>query len=532
MELRVLRGHEIKEFAQLFNDDQKFSMDIMMVSYHKDILFIGAFDQKLVGAIGIYDFKKIVYFWIQNQRVDIARQLINMAITLTQDDLYIESFVQWKELCLSLGFQRTDRDNQLVYHHKIMKRFTEYKQVHDFIASQKQRVYALDNFRHFMQDMGTPQILLKTIHIGGTNGKGSTTNYMRSVLQKAGYKVATFTSPVLVTRLEIMRINDQHIQEDEIITYANRYMDLWLEYELSMFEIEVFIAIMFFIKHRVDFAIFEVGLGGELDATNIVSPLICANTNIGLDHIDYLGDTYEKIARTKAGIVKEGIPFVTGEKKQVCLDVFEDICQQHHSPLIQVQEIQNIENHDGFLTYDYRGHHITLQTSAIYQCQNSALAVEILEYLKEYDYLTFSDKQLLDGLKEAMWAGRFEIVCKQPLMIIDGAHNKEGMEAFYQSARKYSNIKIIFSALKDKDTHAMMELLLKLTDDITVCEFDFYRAQTVEKLAEDFPVKLQKDWHQAIDEAFLHQGVVFITGSLYFLAQVRPYILQYAKKIK
>ncbi|UTY38857.1 Mur ligase family protein [Allocoprobacillus halotolerans] len=316
MELRVLRGHEIKEFAQLFNDDQKFSMDIMMASYHKDILFIGAFDQKLVGAIGIYDFKKIVYFWIQNQRVDIARQLINMAITLTQDDLYIESFVQWKELCLSLGFQRTDRDNQLVYHHKIMKRFTEYKQVHDFIASQKQRVYALDNFRHFMQDMGTPQILLKTIHIGGTNGKGSTTNYMRSVLQKAGYKVATFTSPVLVTRLEIMRINDQHIQEDEIITYANRYMDLWLEYELSMFEIEVFIAIMFFIKHRVDFAIFEVGLGGELDATNIVSPLICANTNIGLDHIDYLGDTYEKIARTKAGIVKEGIPFVTGEKNK------------------------------------------------------------------------------------------------------------------------------------------------------------------------------------------------------------------------
>lgn len=98
--------------------------------------------------------------------------------------------------------------------------------------------------------------------------------------------------------------------------YANRYMDLWLQYELSMFEIEVFIAIMFFIRHRVDFAIFEVGLGGELDATNIIYPMICANTNIGLDHIEYLGDTYEKIARTKAGIVKEGIPYVTGEKNK------------------------------------------------------------------------------------------------------------------------------------------------------------------------------------------------------------------------
>ena len=152
-----------------------------------------------------------------------------------------------------------------------------------------------------------------------------------------------------------------------------------------------------------------------------------------------------------------------------------------------------------------------------------------MEYLKEYEYLTYTDEQLLNGLLEATWAGRFETVCQHPFIIIDGAHNKEGIEAFYQSAKKYSHIKIIFSALKDKDTHAMMEMLLKLTDDITVCEFDFYRAQTVEKLAENFPVKIEKDWHKAIDQAFLHEGVVFVTGSLYFLAQVRPYILEHQK---
>mgnify|MGYP003375460576 FL=1 len=112
-------------------------------------------------------------------------------------------------------------------------------------------------------------------------------------------------------------------------------------------------------------------------------------------------------------------------------------------------------------------------------------------------------------------------------MIIDGAHNKEGMMAFYESAKKYHNIKIIFSALRDKDTHAMLELLLKLSDDVTVCEFDFYRAQSAIKLAEDFPVKIEKDWHKAIDDAFSHDGVVFITGSLYFLSQVRPYIINH-----
>ena len=532
MELRILRGHEIKEAIKRIDD--QIVLDLLMDSYQKNLFFIGAFEDDMIGAIGISHFQEIAYLWVEknDHQKEIASKLIRMSQTLTQDDLYVSFSTQWDDVYEDLGFQKQIDLKRWIYHHFVHKRFTSYGQVHDFIASQKQRVYALDNFKRFMKDMGNPQTLLKSIHIGGTNGKGSTTNYIRSVLQKAGYKVATFTSPVLVTRLEIMRINNQHIQEDEMMIYANRYMDLWLQYELSMFEIEVFIAIMFFIRHRVDFAIFEVGLGGELDATNIIYPMICANTNIGLDHIEYLGDTYEKIARTKAGIVKEGIPYVTGEKKQDCLDVFKEICQLHHSPLIQVQDIQNIQDHGEYLTYDYRQYHITLQTSAIYQCQNSALAIEILLYLKEYGYLAFDDKQLLDGLKEAAWAGRFEIVSHHPLMIIDGAHNLEGMEAFYQSACKYKNIKIIFSALKDKDTHAMMECLLKLTNDITVCEFDFYRAQTVEKLAEDFPVKIQKDWHQAIDEAFLHQGVVFITGSLYFLAQVRPYILQHQKNTR
>ena len=153
-----------------------------------------------------------------------------------------------------------------------------------------------------MDDLGNPQLILDCIHIGGTNGKGSTTNYIKEVLKQAGYRVATFTSPALYSRLDIIRINDQFIDDKTMVKYANRYVDLWLKYEISMFEIEVFIAIMYFIENNVDIAIFEVGLGGLLDATNIIKPMLAINTNIGLDHVDYLGHDYQSIALNKAGM--------------------------------------------------------------------------------------------------------------------------------------------------------------------------------------------------------------------------------------
>lgn len=559
MEIRILRGHEVHlanqlirsvflediapaysqegvgEFLSCFEDE-----NILTLMKTHQLIMLGAFDKTLVGVIGLKELNHIHSLFVdkQYQNRHIGSKLMDAAKKLMYGKISVNSAPFAVSFYQKQGFQVVDQLQEvngilfvpMEYQSVDEHQFTTYDQVHEFIASQKDRVYALDNFQRFMNDFANPQKLLKTIHIGGTNGKGSTTNYIRSVLQKEGYKVATFTSPVLVTRLEIMRINNQHIEDQEIIQYANRYMSIWLEYELSMFEIEVFIAIMYFLKHHVDFAIFEVGLGGELDATNIVSPIISANTNIGLDHTDYLGHTYEEIAKTKGGIIKDHIPFVTGEKKTSCLEVFQQICDDHHSPLIKVKSIENIEDTPTTVSFDYRGYHITLNTSARYQSENSALAIEILLYLKENGYIQLSHQTLTDGLKEAVWEGRFEKICDNPLIIIDGAHNKEGMEAFYQSAKKYKDIKVIFSALRDKDTHAMLELLLKLTNDVTVCEFDFYRAQSAVKLAESFPVKIQEDWKKAVDDVFSHQGVVFITGSLYFISQVRPYLLLKMKK--
>ncbi len=464
------------------------------------------------------------------RRRGIGKKLVEIIDNLVLEDLevnvgaYAKSFFEHIGFSLKVDFEKKDTYSMIKKRY-VEKKFSNYDEVVEFINGQKDRVYSLDNFRNYMENLGNPQLILDCVHIGGTNGKGSTTNYIKEVLKQAGYKVATFTSPALYSRLDIIRINDQFIDEQTMVNYANRYVDLWLKYEISMFEIEVFIAIMYFIEQKVDIALFEVGLGGLLDATNIIIPKLAINTNIGLDHVDYLGHDYQSIALNKAGIVKEGIDYLTGETKPECLVVFEKVCQEKHSTLLTLAPITNIIDGNN-VSYRYRNYDIILDTPALYQIYNSALALEALLYLKEHQIINFSDDDLLQGMYNARWAGRFEIVNIEPLIIIDGAHNKEGIDAFYECAKKYDKIKIIFSALRDKDYKHMIEKLLSLTDDITICEFEHVRASDAKTLADGFNVKIEPDYKVAIDDAFSHDGTVFVTGSLYFISKVREYIVK------
>lgn len=418
----------------------------------------------------------------------------------------------------------------IIYQNKIIqiktkKQFKHYEEVYDFIHQQKDRVYSLDNFKKYMQEFYNIQHALKCIHVCGTNGKGSTVNYMKEVLIKQGYTVGTFTSPALISRLDVVRINDEWIKEQFIVDVANRYVDNWLKYEISLFEIEVFISILYFIYQGVDYAIYEVGLGGELDATNIILPMVCVNTNIGLDHMDYLGDSYESIARAKAGIIKEHVDFITGEHKQECVDIFRDTCEKHHSHLIRLDRIHDLQDGEN-VKYTYKDYNIVLNTPALYQIENSALALATLLYLKEHHFIELDESSIVEGLFEAKWAGRFEIISEKPLIILDGAHNREGVDELYRSARKLHNLKIIFSALRDKDTDYMIERLLDLTYDITVCEFKHPRSQSAKLLAGDYPVKIEPDFRKALDDIYLQEGTFLITGSLYFISEVRKYLLQ------
>lgn len=515
MEYRILKENEIDQVNILVEPSIN----------KQDLTFGCIINENIVGLISLRNNNYISVLYVDNQYRDlgIEKKLVELVDNLVIGDLEVSNDEFTKDFYLDLGFEVID-DLKMIKKRKIEARFNTYDEVVEFINSQKDRVYSLNNFKNYMNDLGNPQLKLDCIHIGGTNGKGSTTNYIKEVLKQAGYKVATFTSPAMYSRLDIIRINDQFIDEETMVLYANRYVDLWLKYEISMFEIEVFIAIMYFIENNVDFTIFEVGLGGLLDATNIIMPKLAINTNIGMDHIDYLGDTYESIALNKAGIVKEGIDYLTGETREECLNVFKDVCLKHHSNLLTVQPITNIIDGNN-ICYHYRNYDVVLDTPALYQVKNSALALEALLYLKEHRIVEFSDDDLLQGLYNAKWPGRFEIISVNPLIIIDGAHNKEGIDAFYECAKKYDNIKIIFSALRDKDYKHMIEKLLTLTDDITICEFEHVRASDAKTLASGFDVKVQPDFKVALDDAFNHEGTVFVTGSLYFISKVRNYIV-------
>lgn len=504
--------------------------------YQYILTYVALIDNHIVGMISFdVSTAQIDLLFIDHLyfKQGIATQLVETIEKLSLNDIHVNASHYSLSFFQKNGFQIVDEQQCKDYIPMMKKivtqqKFKRYEDVYDFINSQKDRVYSLDNFRKFMKDMSNPQLALKCIHIGGTNGKGSTTNYIKEVLKKAGYLVGTFTSPALITRLDVIRINDVNIDEQTVVDLANRYVDVWLEYEISLFEIEVFIAIMYFLQKGVNIAIFEVGLGGQLDATNIIHPLVAVNTNIGLDHVDYLGDSYESIAKAKAGIIKDGVDFITGEHKQECLDIFRDQCDRHHSQLLRVDRIHDIQDGEN-VKYCYRDYNIVLDTSALYQIYNSALAIETLLYLRDKKDIYFDDQDLVYGLFEAKWAGRFEKLRNIPLIIIDGAHNREGVDELYRSARKFHDLKIIFSALKDKDTNYMIERLLELTYDITICEFEHPRAQKAKLLAKDYPVKVEPDYIKAIDEAFDYQGTLLITGSLYFISKIRPYIQQKIK---
>lgn len=504
--------------------------------YQYILTYVALIDNHIVGMISFdVSTAQIDLLFIDHLyfKQGIATQLVETIEKLSLNDIHVNASHYSLSFFQKNGFQIVDEQQCKDYIPMMKKivtqqKFKRYEDVYDFINSQKDRVYSLDNFRKFMKDMSNPQLALKCIHIGGTNGKGSTTNYIKEVLKKAGYLVGTFTSPALITRLDVIRINDVNIDEQTVVDLANRYVDVWLEYEISLFEIEVFIAIMYFLQKGVNIAIFEVGLGGQLDATNIIHPLVAVNTNIGLDHVDYLGDSYESIAKAKAGIIKDGVDFITGEHKQECLDIFRDQCDRHHSQLLRVDRIHDIQDGEN-VKYCYRDYNIVLDTSALYQIYNSALAIETLLYLRDKKDICFDDQDLIYGLFEAKWAGRFEKLRNIPLIIIDGAHNREGVDELYRSARKFHDLKIIFSALKDKDTNYMIERLLELTYDITICEFEHPRAQKAKLLAKDYPVKVEPDYIKAIDEAFDYQGTLLITGSLYFISKIRPYIQQKIK---
>ncbi|MGL4336851.1 MAG: bifunctional folylpolyglutamate synthase/dihydrofolate synthase [Turicibacter sp.] len=384
----------------------------------------------------------------------------------------------------------------------------------------------------------------KTIHIGGTNGKGSTVTYLSSVLQEAGYIVGTYTSPYIEIFNERIAINGEMISDDDLAWCANIVKPIIEQINLSPigpfteFEIITLISFVYFKNKAVDIVIYEVGLGGRLDATNVIEPIACGITNIGHDHQLILGESLEAIAHEKLGILKPGVPVFTTVEDHQLLPIFEESCANVNTKLIKALEkypASAVMQSSKGIQFDWESlKGVCLSMKGEHQLKNATLAYSILKYLKEKRNFNISDVSIYRGMKEAFWKGRFELLHDEPPIIIDGAHNPEGMKQLCQTvATLYPNHRkhFVVSILKDKDVFEMFESLQTVADDICFTTFKDVRAQSGEaqwQLYGQAHATFHEEYETVLDELMdelTENDCLVITGSLYFIGNVRKYLL-------
>lgn len=429
-----------------------------------------------------------------------------------------------------------------------------YKEAIEF--HKKSKVYGsilgLDTIRNLMHELNDVWKELQIVHIAGTNGKGSVCCFLASVLKEAGYRVGQFNSPAVFDMREVYRINGEMISEEE---YANcmeavaSACDAMVEKGLAhptVFEIETAIAFLWFYQKSCDIVLLEVGMGGSTDATNLIEkPLCSVLTSISMDHMDFLGNTLEEIAKVKAGIIKENCPVVSAKQQPEVMAALKEQSLEKNADLYVVAEYldESVKLQDSSLCYMYPGFgYIELGMNGNYQIANSALAIEVLACLRRKGY-SISDEVIFKGLKQAKWKGRFECISKKPYFIMDGAHNTDAAMQLKESLRKqFSNKKKIgiMGVMADKPYREMLDILLPEFDRIYTVTPDNPRALAASKLAEVISEITQKEHESvgvasnsvgqavqmAVEEAEkdLSNTVIVAFGSLYYLAEVKKAI--------
>ncbi|WP_028402950.1 bifunctional folylpolyglutamate synthase/dihydrofolate synthase [Ectobacillus panaciterrae] len=412
----------------------------------------------------------------------------------------------------------------------------------------------LERMAWMLEQLDHPQRRIKCVHIAGTNGKGSTVTYMRSILQKAAYKVGTFTSPYIESFNERISINGEPIADAELVQLVNAVKPVVEKLEetdlgaATEFEIITVMAFYYFgFQNICDIVLLETGLGGRYDSTNVIYPVLSIITTIGHDHMHILGETLAEIAEEKAGIIKSGVPVVTGVLQQEAAEVIHAVAKEKRAKVYQIGRDFSIQHlYSGAkgeaLSFGCPFH--TLEEAFIsmkgtHQVHNAALALMGMYYLKTYQSFLIEEQHIRDGLREAFWLGRFEQLSSSPAIIIDGAHNPEGVESLVQTMQAHygdKRITVLFSALGDKKIDEMVEKLEEIADRIIFTSFAFARAVSPQLLAAHCRIRekeVYEDWQYALDTTMrgLNENDVFlITGSLYFISAVRKYLKQTKSK--
>lgn len=401
----------------------------------------------------------------------------------------------------------------------------------------------LARMEYIMEKLNHPEKANKWVHIAGTNGKGSTLTFIRSSLEEAGYKTGTFTSPYIETFNERISVNGIPVSDQMIVDLANRIKPIAEELEKTVYgppsEFEIITAMMFlcFAEYEpIDIGIIEVGLGGRLDSTNVLTPLISVITTIGMDHMEFLGNSIEQIAGEKAGIIKPGIPVISGVIQKEAQEVIINNAVRNNSNVAWLNKDFFIQNRGGEIVF--RTSHedeisdITIGLLGIHQLNNAAVAIKVLQYLNTFSSYEINQSAIKQGIKKAFWPGRMELLDVKPFIMVDGAHNPEGVKTFADSIKKYpGHKKIIVSILKDKNYQEMIALLKTIPEtEILLTTFDYPRAMSayeVTQIGTIEGISTNPNWKQALDDIkeSKNDTKFFITGSLYFISEVRKYLL-------
>ncbi|VLR11363.1 dihydrofolate synthetase [Streptococcus pneumoniae] len=411
--------------------------------------------------------------------------------------------------------------------------------------------FGLERMVELLALRGNPHLKLKVIHIGGTNGKGSTITFLKNMLEKLGLRVGVFSSPYLIHYTDQISINGESIPEARLEALMADYQTL-LEgeavanlQETTEFEIITAIAYDYFASEQVEVAIMEVGMGGLLDSTNVCQPILTGITTIGLDHVALLGDTLEAIAEQKAGIIKQGIPLVTGRIAPEALAVIDRIAEGKDAPRIAYGKDYQVCHQESVVTgevFDYtssvRQGRFHTGLLGLHQIENAGMAIALLDTFCQEDGRELASNDLIaQALEETSWPGRLEIVSRDPLMILDGAHNPHAIKALLVTLQeRFADYhkEILFTCIKTKALGDMLDLLGAMPDtELTLTHFADSRAtdESVLKEAAKSRNLSYQDWHDFLEQNLTDkkeekQTVRIVTGSLYFLSQVRAYLME------
>ena len=403
--------------------------------------------------------------------------------------------------------------------------------------------FTLDNIKELLKIFGKPQDKLKIIHITGTNGKGSVASFIASALRENNYKVGKFTSPYITNIREEIEINNEEISEEDFAKLATEVREKVEELDekkifVSGFEILTSIAYIYFARNNLDFAVMEVGMGGRVDATNVMEKSIPVFCHISLDHANILGDTIGKIAHEKGGIIKENSKVFSYPQEVEARAELKKLSKEKNSDFYEFSqdEVEILSSNEEGNIFNFRNHkNVEISLIGDHQALNASLALMVLDFLKK-DY-GLDEEKIKVGLKKAKNIGRTECLSKDPLIIIDGSHNLDSIERIEESVKKFSYNKLIlgFSLLKDKDHDQILGKIENIADKIVLTEIDSDRHTDLKELEAEFKkfskkeIYPIKDREEAVEKTLSLAGegdMILWCGSLYLIKDIRKIILE------